>query len=74
MTGAVWQAAAIMTMGGLGTIKNPTVIVKKATVAIIPLFTGGYYLGWAPLVYVVTTDRLRDASQRTASVVNVVTT
>lgn len=77
MTGAVWQAVAIMAMGGLGTIKNPSVAVKKATVAMLPLFTGGYCLGWAPLVYVVTTEvtalRLRDASQRTASVVNVVT-
>ncbi|KAG7110565.1 glucose transporter rco-3 like protein [Verticillium longisporum] len=77
MAGAAWQAVAIITMGGLGTIKNPSVAVKKATVAMLPLSGGGFCLGWAPLVYVVTTEvtslHLRDASQRTAAIVNVVT-
>ncbi|KAL2672133.1 hypothetical protein Neosp_012831 [[Neocosmospora] mangrovei] len=41
MTGAIWQAAAIMAMGGLGIIKNPSVVVKKATTIMILFFTRG---------------------------------
>ncbi|TDZ30280.1 MFS transporter fmqE [Colletotrichum spinosum] len=75
MVGAVWQFAAIVTMGSLGTIADPSFAVKTGVVAMLTIFAAGYVFAWAPLNYVVTTEipalRLRDASQRTASMVNV---
>lgn len=42
----------------------------------LTLFSTGFVFAWAPLTYVITTElpglRLRDPSQRTASVVNVI--
>lgn len=71
------QVSAIMTMGGLGTIAKPTTAHKNAIVAMLTIFISGFVVGWAPITYVVTTEvpslRLRDASQRTASIVNVAT-
>ncbi|PWY93218.1 sugar transporter [Aspergillus sclerotioniger CBS 115572] len=67
LIGALWQAAAIFTMGGLGTAANQTMAIKKATVAMLPIFSGGFCFAWAPLTYVVTTE------VTTASVANVVT-
>ncbi|KAF6841064.1 sugar transporter [Colletotrichum musicola] len=75
MIGAVWQFAAIVTMGSLGTVPDPSFAVKTSIVAMLTVFAAGYVFAWAPLNYVVTTEipalRLRDASQRTASMVNV---
>lgn len=73
--GASIQIAAILTMGGLGTVSNPTDGHKIAIVSMLILFSAGFVFAWAPLTYVITTEvsalRLRDASQRTASMVNV---
>jgi MFS transporter, SP family, sugar:H+ symporter len=75
LIGAVWQFAAIVTMGSLGTVSNPSFGVKTGIVAMLTVFAAGFVFAWAPLTYVVTTEvpalRLRDASQRTASMVNV---
>ncbi|KAH7303485.1 general substrate transporter [Stachybotrys elegans] len=75
--GAVWMFAAIVTMGSLGTITDPSIAVRTSIVAMLTVFAAGFVFSWAPLNYVVTTEipalRLRDASQRTASLVNVVT-
>lgn len=69
------QFAAIMTMGGLGLVNDPSYSVKVAIVAMVTIFGCGFIFAWAPLTYVVTTEvaplRLRDATQRTASIVNV---
>jgi SP family sugar:H+ symporter-like MFS transporter len=66
---------AIMIVGALGTIDNPGPQVKIAIVAMVTVFGCGFIFAWAPLTYVVTTEvpalRLRDLSQRTASIVNV---
>ncbi|CAK7204953.1 hypothetical protein SEUCBS139899_007715 [Sporothrix eucalyptigena] len=74
ISGAV-QFAAIMTMGGLGLVNSPSYQVKVAIVAMVTIFGCGFIFAWAPLTYVVTTEvaplRLRDATQRTASIVNV---
>lgn len=68
---------AIATMGSLGTVSDPSFAVKTSIVAMLTVFAAGFVFSWAPLNYVVTTEipalRLRDASQRTASIVNVVT-
>ncbi|GKT63019.1 sugar transporter [Colletotrichum tofieldiae] len=73
--GAIWQFVAIVTMGSLGTVADPSFAVKTSIVAMLTVFAAGYVFAWAPLNYVVTTEipalRLRDASQRTASMVNV---
>ncbi|GKT89185.1 sugar transporter [Colletotrichum tofieldiae] len=73
--GAIWQFVAIVTMGSLGTVADPSFAVKTSIVAMLTVFAAGYVFAWAPLSYVVTTEipalRLRDASQRTASMVNV---
>lgn len=62
-------------MGSLGTVADPSFAVKTSIVAMLTVFAAGYVFAWAPLNYVVTTEipalRLRDASQRTASMVNV---
>lgn len=72
-----WMFSAIVTMGALGTVPNPSFHVKSGIVAMLTLFASGYTFAFAPLNYVITTEipalRLRDASQRTASVVNVAT-
>ncbi|CZT46600.1 related to RGT2-Sensor of high external glucose concentrations [Rhynchosporium secalis] len=74
--GAGIQIAAILTMGGLGTVSNPTDQHKIAIVAMLVVFSAGFVFAWAPLTYVITTEvsalRLRGASQRTASMVNVI--
>ncbi|KAF4835866.1 MFS transporter fmqE [Colletotrichum tropicale] len=75
LVGAVLQFAAIVTMGSLGTVSDPSFAVKTGIVAMLTVFAASYVLAWAPLNYVVSTEipalRLRDASQRTASMVNV---
>lgn len=75
LAGALVQLGGLLTMGSLGTIKNPTFEVKTGIVAMISVFSFGFGLGWAPLAYVVTTEmpslHLRDQSQRIASLVNV---
>ncbi|KAM0292366.1 hypothetical protein ACHAPQ_008239 [Fusarium lateritium] len=76
LTSAGWMFAAIITMGALGTVSNPSFGVKSGIVAMLTLFGSGFTFAFAPLNYVITTEipalRLRDASQRTASIVNVV--
>lgn len=66
---------AILIVGSLGTIHSPSYTVRTCIVAFDILFGLGFIFAWAPLTYVVTTElpalRLRDPSQRLASVVNV---
>lgn len=77
MIGTIWQFTAIIIFGSLGTISTPSTSVNIALVAMITIFSTGYVFAWAPLTFVVVTEvpalRLRDASQRTGSIVNVVT-
>ncbi|KAL3484518.1 general substrate transporter [Aspergillus germanicus] len=76
-TSAIWMFCAIVTMGALGTVASPSIGKKSGIIAMLVLFSSGYTFAFAPLNYVITTKipslRLRDASQRTASIVNVVT-
>ena len=76
MTGAIVQSVALLVMGGLG-VRTPSYSEKSAVAAMLSLFTVGFNIGWAALTYVVTTEiptlRLRDNSQRIASVMNVLT-
>ncbi|KAL3450813.1 putative sugar transporter [Aspergillus insuetus] len=76
-TSAGWMFCAIVTMGALGTVAAPSLGIKSGIIAMLVLFSSGYAFAFAPLNYVISTEipslRLRDASQRTASIVNVVT-
>ncbi|KAK9859455.1 Sugar/inositol transporter [Penicillium brevicompactum] len=76
LTGAIVQSVALLVMGGLG-VHTPSYSEKSAVAAMLSLFTVGFNIGWAALTYVVTTEiptlRLRDNSQRIASVMNVLT-
>lgn len=78
MIGTVWQFAAIIVLGSLGTISGPpSRAVNIGVVSMMTIFSTGYVFAWAPLTFVVATEvpslRLRDASQRTGSILNVLT-
>jgi hypothetical protein len=75
MVSAAIQVGAHFTMGGLG-LQNPVSYEHKSgEVAMLLLFTASFLWAWGPLTYVVTTElpalRLRDRSQRVASIVNI---
>ncbi|KAK0108694.1 hypothetical protein ONS95_003485 [Cadophora gregata] len=76
LIGGSIQMVAILIVGCLGTVPNPSYAVRNTIVAFVVLFGLGFIFAWAPLTYVVTTEvpalRLRDRSQRLAAVVNVV--
>ncbi|KAF4339615.1 RGT2-Sensor of high external glucose concentration [Fusarium beomiforme] len=77
IAGAFLQTASLMTMDGLGTIKNPSQSVRSAVVATVTLFGIGFSLGWAPLSHVVAaeipTTGLRDLTYAVGAVFNIVT-
>ncbi|RSM07177.1 hypothetical protein CDV31_008729 [Fusarium ambrosium] len=76
VAGALIQTASLMTMGGLGTIENPSQSVRTGIVVTVTLFTFGFSLGWAPLSHVVAaeipTTGLRDLTYALGSVFNIV--
>ncbi|RSL96403.1 hypothetical protein CEP52_011509 [Fusarium oligoseptatum] len=76
VAGALIQTASLMTMGGLGTVENPSQSVRTGIVVTVTLFTFGFSLGWAPLSHVVAaeipTTGLRDLTYALGSVFNIV--
>ncbi|KAL9574580.1 hypothetical protein ACKAV7_001445 [Fusarium commune] len=76
IAGAVLQTASLMTMGGLGTVKNPSQSIRSAIAATVTLFGIGFSLGWAPLSHVVAaeipTTGLRDLTYSVGAVFNIV--
>ncbi|KAM0429236.1 hypothetical protein ACHAPT_006450 [Fusarium lateritium] len=76
VAGAFIQMASLMTMGALGTVKNPSHGIRTGIVATVTLFTFGFSLGWAPLSHVVAaeipTTGLRDLTYALGSVFNIV--
>lgn len=77
LVGASIQAAAMMTMGGLGTASNITGGMKIGIVSMMVVTSFGYSLGWAPTAHILSAEipstRCRDMTYRTASVLNVAT-
>lgn len=77
MTGSILQIIWLFTMGGIGTAANPSLAQKKVIVGATALSSASLTFSWDPLNYIVTTElpasRLRDKTQRVASMVNVVT-
>ncbi|KAL2835596.1 general substrate transporter [Aspergillus pseudoustus] len=77
MIGSVLQIIWLFTMGGVGTIANPTMAQTQVIVAATALSSASLCFSWDPLNYIVTTElpasRLRDKTQRVASIVNIAT-
>lgn len=77
LTGSVLQAAALFAMGGLGLRGSKSYGHKAGEAACLSLFGAAFSFAWGPLNYVVTTElpalRLRDRSQRVASIMNILT-
>lgn len=77
LTSAFAQALVHYIMGGLG-LQNPISYEHKCgEVAMLLVFSVAFLWAWGPITYVVTTElpalRLRDRSQRVASIVNIFT-
>ena len=64
-----------MTMGGLGTTKNPSANIKIGIISMMAVSTFGYSLGWAPTSHILSAEipstTHRDMTYRTASVLNI---
>lgn len=77
LIGGVIQASALLTMGGLGTVADPTYQLKSAIVGMMVVFVAGYTFGWAPVVHVLSAElpssRLRDVTYGAGTLVNVAT-
>ncbi|KAF5702758.1 RGT2-Sensor of high external glucose concentration [Fusarium mundagurra] len=76
MASSVTMFAAMMTMGGLGIVTPVDDSRKKGVISMMAVFASGFGMGWAPLVYVVTTElsalRLRDLTSRVGFTTNVI--
>ncbi|KAF5593532.1 RGT2-Sensor of high external glucose concentration [Fusarium pseudocircinatum] len=76
MASSVTMFAAMMTMGGLGIVTPVEDSRKKGVISMMAVFASGFGMGWAPLVYVVTTElsalRLRDLTSRVGFTTNVI--
>lgn len=77
MLGSVLQVVWLFVMGGVGTVASPTTAQKQAIVAATALSSASLCFSWDPINYIVTTElpatRLRDKTQRVASLVNILT-
>jgi hypothetical protein len=75
LSSAFAQALVHYIMGGLGLQKPVSYGHKSGEVAMLLFFSVAFLWAWGPLTYVVTTElpalRLRDRSQRVASIVNI---
>ncbi|EXM16541.1 Major facilitator, sugar transporter-like [Fusarium oxysporum f. sp. vasinfectum] len=77
LLGASIQVSALMTMGGLGTVSDPSSQIKAGIVSMMVVFTFGYALGWAPTAHILSAEipalTVRDMTYRSASVLNITT-
>lgn len=75
MIGTCIQGGALVAMGGLGSVANPSREYKIGITAMTVVLNAAYCFGWAPLSHVITaeipTTRLRDITYATGSVVNI---
>ncbi|RFN54002.1 hypothetical protein FIE12Z_1749 [Fusarium flagelliforme] len=76
MASSCTMFAAMATMGALGVQSPVDDSRKKGVISMMAVFASGFGMGWAPLVYVVTTElsalRLRDLTSRVGFTVNVI--
>lgn len=75
LAGSIIQSAAVYTMGGLGTVSDPSLGIRQGITAMVTVFTLAFSLGWAPLSHAVAaeipTQRLRDKTYAFGSVFNI---
>lgn len=75
LIGSIIQSAAVYTMGGLGTVSDPSLAIRQGITAMVTIFTLAFCLGWAPLSHAVAaeipTQRLRDKTYAFGSVFNI---
>jgi MFS family permease len=77
MIGSFLQIVWLFTMGGVGTIASPSLAQKHVIVGATALSSASLCFSWDPVNYIITTElpasRLRDKTQRVASIVNIAT-
>ena len=77
MIGSFLQVIWLFTMGGIGTISSPSLAQKHVIVGATALSSVSLCFSWDPINYIITTElpasRLRDKTQRVASIVNIFT-
>lgn len=77
MIGSCLQIVWLFTMAGVGTVAHPSSAQTKVIVAATALSSASLCFSWDPLNYIITTElpasRLRDKTQRVASIVNITT-
>jgi hypothetical protein len=77
MLGSVLQVIWLFIMGGVGMVSTPTIAQTQVIVAATALSSASLCFSWDPLNYIITTElpatRLRDKTQRVASLVNIAT-
>jgi SP family sugar:H+ symporter-like MFS transporter len=77
LIGSVLQVIWLFTMGGIGTIASPSLAQKHVIVGATALSSASLCFSWDPVNYIITTElpalRLRDKTQRVASIVNILT-
>jgi MFS transporter, SP family, sugar:H+ symporter len=75
--GCTIQAGGMLTMGGLGTTTDPSISIRTGIVACMIIMVFGFCVGWAPVSHVLSAElpsqRLRDITYRSASLVNIAT-
>ena len=71
------ETASLLTMGGLGTADPSNTAAKEGIVAMLLLYSFGWSLAWAPLVYVLGAELpsagLREMTLRIAYTVKLIT-
>jgi MFS family permease len=77
MIGSFLQVIWLLTMGGVGTVASLSLAQKHVIVACTALSSASLCFSWDPVNYIITTElpaqRLRDKTQRVASIVNILT-
>lgn len=75
LIGSAIQTASVYTMGGLGTVSDPSLAIRQGVTATVTIFALAFCLGWAPLSHAVAaeipTQRLRDKTYAFGSVFNI---
>jgi MFS transporter, SP family, sugar:H+ symporter len=77
MIGSFLQVIWLLTMGGIGTAASLSLAQKHVIVGCTALSSASLCFSWDPVNYIITTElpaqRLRDKTQRVASIVNILT-
>ncbi|KAH8702070.1 putative sugar transporter [Talaromyces proteolyticus] len=77
LLGSTLQILWLFTMAGIGLHHHPSLVQKQVVIAATALSSASLCFSWDPMNYIITTElpasRLRDKTQRIASIVNILT-